>query len=265
MFPKHTVAGSVAIPDEKAHKGTTSLDQKHTMVIMVDNTQVAVENDRQWRVKRAAICACVFLLTVLILVAGALGAIAIVSAYNDTPMWTSESEPSDHKSVVGNLFPTHLPKPTKRTKLGDTGLWLTVTPDLSDVDDVTAVHESAQPTPSSDSFSYPDSSSSSDPSSSEGNDYYQGLRNWVSSSFPYGGYYMRGGVGDPPGEEESDTSLQSEASGDGSELSGEGALSDQEYGDESDVANNDWIPSSDDGVYKDHSSSYPGDMQSWSY
>ena len=120
----------------------------------------------------------------------------------------------------GPNSPLGKPYPNPPIKIDDGALWpatknpVTQTPDLVAVDGQDTVMLSSSPKPVSDGIvidSLPDeqptgvvqllqsssSASSSDPeSSSSDRDYYG--RTYVSSSFPYYGFYMRGGVGDPP-------------------------------------------------------------------
>ena len=165
------------------------------------------------------------------MVAGTLGAIAIVLKHTDRVV-TSDTHPT-REPLLGNALPTNkLPKTTPRVKIDEGGLWLAqpVTPDHADVE-VTDLYPSV-PISSSDIESDLSSSdsSSSDVSSSED---YNDFRNYISSSFPYNGYYMRGEVGVPPWEQ-SNWEGSSEVSGDGDEVSGDSTPMGPEIDNESD-------------------------------
>ena len=219
------------------------------------------------RNRRALICACAVVLTTLILVGGALGAIAIVYRARHADSATFDTEPiSHHGEYLGELVPGSNPEvfqpregaPSKpRIKIDDGGLWPrppannpTLTPDLIAIDDgfdqdihiddgtaspvgeevpdgdndITVIGEE-EVTEVTDQVSYsgPDSSDSSVDLSSSDNDY--GGRTYISSSFPYNGYYARGGQGNPPESLMSSWDREQASSGDSS---GDGSQGDDE-------------------------------------
>ncbi|XP_038053211.1 uncharacterized protein LOC119725733 [Patiria miniata] len=250
MFPKNTMTTTVAMPEKpplQAHKDSAVL-------YMVDGDQVDAGNDSRWQIKRAKICACTVVITTLILVAGTLGAIYIVLRSQQD---TSEATTVYKEPLLGNDSPLEEPiNKIPRIKIDDGGLWPPknpVTPDLVAVDGMGTVSLSSSPKPVTDGIDIdPEgntifepvvvSSSSSDDvdSSSDSIPYHERSyvrRTYVSSSFPFDGFYMRGEEGDPPPSHSEDSSPDptSEASGDmDSDLEGSAEPDDSEIPSDSD-------------------------------
>ncbi len=197
MFPKGTVKAAVT----PAEKPPVTAQKESTVVYMVDNTdsQVDAVNEPYWRNQRAKICACAVVLTTLILVAGTLGGITIVLTHKNGVV-TTDPIPSlnyNREPLLSNEVPLpKLPESTIRIKIDDGGLFSPTepaTPDLVAIDDVTDDSEiellsSVSPSSSDDESSVPS--------------YYHG-KNYISSSFPYDGWYANGQEGTPPWERDS--------------------------------------------------------------
>ncbi|XP_038053209.1 uncharacterized protein LOC119725731 isoform X2 [Patiria miniata] len=209
MFPKNTMPTTVAVPEKpplQTHKDSTVL-------YMVGGDQVD-GNDSRWQFKRAKICACTVVITTLILVVGILGAITIVLR---SQQGTSEAPTVYKEPLLGNDSPLEEPiNKIPRIKIDDGGLWPPknpVTPDLVAVDGMGTVSLSSSPKPVTDGIDIdPEGDAIFEPfvfSSDQG-------RTYISSSFPYDGFYMRGEEGHPPPSHSEDSSSDptSEAPGD---------------------------------------------------
>ncbi|XP_022095035.1 uncharacterized protein LOC110981625 [Acanthaster planci] len=218
----------VAIPPEKP-----PLQKKmdSAVLYMADVTDQQVENNySRWQVKRAKICACTVVLTTLILVAGTLGAITIVlqAQQHSTDKAALTHAVPKEPLHSGPNSPQRGPYPNPPIKIDNGGLWpapknpVTQTPDLVAVDGEGTVLMSLSPKPDRDgtiSDSLPDEypvliSDSSHFSSSDPIPYHERSyvrRTYISSSFPYDGYYARGGVGVPSPSISGDSDLEGSA------------------------------------------------------
>ena len=154
-------------------------------------------NESYWRNQRARIYACAVILTTLILVAGTLGGIFIVLTHTKGVGTTDPTLSLNHgrEPQISNEVPLpKLPESTIRINIDDGGLvppTEPTTPDLIAIDDVTD-YVTDEVLPSS-SIVY---DSSSQPSSVAS--YNRLGKNYISSSYPYDGWYANGQEGIPP-------------------------------------------------------------------
>ncbi|XP_022094174.1 uncharacterized protein LOC110981167 [Acanthaster planci] len=120
MLPKNTTTTAMAMLPEKS-LALCSGKKDTEVVSMVEDKdlQVSADFDRG-RTRRAVICSCAVVLTTLILVAGALGAVAIVITQSDrvtTVTGPSRGSPLDRNSLA------EIPATPPRVKIDNGGLW----------------------------------------------------------------------------------------------------------------------------------------------